>query len=137
MFNSNIFSGKTMELDDKLRSEIEAELINYAGPYGEMALSVAFDVALVQSRKTLLQARISESSIEIAIKFVPPVNPLLATARSKGASMAMLDTLCRKEVIKIRRTAEATYLMVKVRRTDKVQMPTPTQNSYIPTTAVA
>ena len=27
MLNSDLFSGKTMELDDKLRSEIENELI--------------------------------------------------------------------------------------------------------------
>ena len=137
MLNSYIFSGKTMELDDKLRSEIENELINYAGLYGEMALSVAFDVALVQSRKTFLQARISERMVEIAIKFVSPINPLHTTAHSKGASMAMLDTLCRKKVIKIRRTPEATYLIVKVNRTDKVNLSAPAMNSYMPTVAVA
>lgn len=134
MFKPAIFSGRTMMVDEKLREEIETYLIHFAGPFGEMAVSVAFDIALVQSHEALIQARISDSEVEIALKLVPPVNPLRASADTKGASWAMLDTLRRRGAIRIRRTEEATYLLVRVKRIDNATVPAPGFNNR---TAVA
>lgn len=134
MLKPAIFSGKTFVVDEKVREEIETYLIHFAGPYGEMALSVAFDIALIQSHASLMQARISEQEVEIAIKMVPPINPLKATANSKGASVAMLYTLLRRGVIRVRRSPEATYLLVRVKRIDNVNVPTP---RYVGQPAVA
>ena len=134
MLKPAIFSGKTVLVDEKVRDEVDAYLISVAGPYGEMALSVAFDIALVQNEETLMQARINDSDVEIAIKMRPPVNPLRATASTKGASWAMFDTLRRKGVIKLRKSPDATYLMVKVRRVDNTFTP---ERNYQPFAAAA
>lgn len=118
MSGQDIFSGKTFRIDDWVREEVENNLINIAGPYGEMAVSVAFDIAEAQSKMPLMQARMSQESVKIVIKLSAPLNPFRATATTKGASWAMLGTLIKKEVIRIRNTENAVYLTVKVRRVD-------------------
>lgn len=134
MLKPAIFSGKTVLVDEKVREEVDSYLIHVAGPYGEMALSVAFDIALVQNEQTLMQARVNDKNVEIAIKMRPPVSPLKATASTKGASWAMFDTLRRKGVLTLRKGPDATYLMVKVRRVDNAYT---LETNYQPIAAVA
>ncbi len=117
--------GKTLEISDKVREEMESLLIDIAGPYGEMAVSVAMDIAQSQKDQAVMQARLNNEVFELAIKMTYPLSPLKVTATSKGASWSMLGTLTRKGVIKTKKENGSTMMLVTVKRTDNRVAPQP------------
>lgn len=125
MLRQAMDSGKTLEINDKVREEMEHLLMNIAGPYGEMAVSVALDIAQSQKDKAIMQARLNNNIFELAIKMTYPLSPLKVTSSSRGASWAMLRSLTKKGVIKTKKGNGTTMILVKVNRTDNKIPPEP------------
>ena len=125
MLRKAMDSGKTLEVNDIVREEMESLLIDIAGPYGEMAVSVALDIAQSQKDQAMMQVRLNDDVFELAIKMTYPLNPLRVTASSRGASLAMLKTLTKKGVIKTKNRNGTTMMLVRVKRTDNKVAPEP------------